>query len=83
MKKIFKRKKSLKIINQDDGAIIFDKNTGEYFQTNELGKAICEMYISKLSPEQIAKHISKNYDVTYSQALLDVEGFFDNFIYMR
>lgn len=83
MKKIFKRKKSLKIINQDDGAIIFDKNTGEYFQTNELGKAICEMYISKLSPEQIAKHISNNYDVTYSQALLDVEVFFDNFIYMR
>lgn len=83
MKKIYKRKRSLKIINQDDGAIIFDKKTGEYFQTNELGKTVCEMYISKLSLEQIANYISDNYDVTYSQALLDVEDFFENFIYTR
>lgn len=83
MKKIIDRRQNLKIINQDDGAIIFDKKTGEYFQTNELGKTICEMYNSKLSLDQIAHNISKDYNIPLLQAKNDVENFWDYFIKMR
>lgn len=83
MKKIINKRQNLKIINQDDGAIIFDKKTGEYFQTNELGKLICEMYNSKLSLDQITHNISKEYNIPLSQAKKDVKNFWDYFMNMR
>lgn len=83
MKKIFNKGLALKIIEQDDGAIIFNKKTGEYFQTNELGKLIIEMYISKLSLEQIANNISTEYDIPHSQAKLDIKNFLNDFLDVR
>lgn len=82
IKKIMSRHK-LKIVKQDTGAIIFDKVTGEYFQTNEVGKYICEMYVSGLSIEQIAINISKNYDISLATATEDVTTFLNEFINLR
>ena len=44
-------KSRLKIIKQDTGAIVFDKNQGIYFQTNDVGVKILEL-LSKMKAKK-------------------------------
>lgn len=46
-------KSRLKIIKQDNGAIVFDKNQGVYFQTNDVGVKILELLSKNKSEEDI------------------------------
>ena len=41
--KIFSKKHKLEIKKIENGAIVFDKSTGYYFQTNEIGVKILLM----------------------------------------
>lgn len=64
-------KSRLKIIKQDNGAIVFDKNQGIYFQTNDVGVKILEYK----SEEEIVSAISVAYSIEIDVAKQDVKDF--------
>ncbi len=68
-------KSRLKIIKQDTGAIVFDKNQGIYFQTNDVGVKILELLSKNESEEEIVSAISVAYSIEIDVAKQDVKDF--------
>lgn len=68
-------KSRLKIIKQDNGAIVFDKNQGIYFQTNDVGVKILELLSKNKSEEEIVSAISVAYSIEIDVAKQDVKDF--------
>lgn len=68
-------KSRLKIIKQDNGAIVFDKNQGVYFQTNDVGVKILELLSKNKSEEDIVSAISGAYSIEIDVAKQDVKDF--------
>ena len=59
--KIISKKHKLEIKKIENGAIVFDKSTGDYFQTNEIGVTILLMLSENMSEEEIAISLSKEF----------------------
>ena len=59
--KIFSKKHKLEIKKIENGAIVFDKSKGYYFQTNEIGVKILLMLSENMSEEEIAISLSKEF----------------------
>ena len=68
-------KTRLKIIKQDYGAIVFDKDQGIYFQTNEVGVKILELLSKNKNEEDIVSTISDAYSIETDVAKQDVKDF--------
>lgn len=68
-------KTRLKIIKQDNGAIVFDKDQGIYFQTNEVGVKILELLSKNKNEEDIVITISDAYSIETDVAKQDVKDF--------
>lgn len=68
-------KTRLKIIKQDNGAIVFDKDQGIYFQTNEVGVKILELLSKNTNEEEIVSTISDAYSIETDVAKRDVKDF--------
>ena len=68
-------KSRLKIIKQDHGAIVFVKNQGVYFQTNDVGVKILELLSKNKSEEDIVSAISGAYSIEIDVAKQDVKDF--------
>ena len=68
-------KTRLKIIKQDNGAIVFDKDQGIYFQTNEVGVKILELLSKNKNEEDIVSTISDAYSLETDVAKQDVKDF--------
>ena len=68
-------KTRLKIIKQDNGAIVFDKDQGIYFQTNEVGVKILELLSKNKNEEDIVSTISDAYSIENDVAKQDVKDF--------
>ncbi|WP_319796187.1 PqqD family protein [Streptococcus vestibularis] len=68
-------KTRLKIIKQDNGAIVFDKDQGIYFQTNEVGVKILELLSKNKNEEDIVSTISDAYSIETDVAKQDVKDF--------
>lgn len=49
--------KAIKIVKQDNGAVVFDKDTGMYLQTNDVGVCILEKLSESYTVEKIVKNI--------------------------
>lgn len=63
-----KVKRELKIISQDDGAIVLDKSRGIYFQVNASGVSMLEGLSKGLTIEELALQLET--DVAEFMALL-------------
>lgn len=70
--------KSIKIVKQDNGAVVFDKSTGVYFQTNDVGVYILECLSKCISIEVITEEIANKFDIDIKQAKLDVKEFLNS-----
>ena len=68
-------KTRLKIIKQDNGAIVFDDDQGVYFQTNEVGVKILELLSKNKNEEDIVSTISDAYSIETDVAKQDVKDF--------
>ncbi|AKG40235.1 PqqD family protein [Streptococcus suis] len=68
-------KTRLKIIKQDNGAIVFDKDQGIYFQTNDVGVNILELLSKNKNEEEIVSAISAEYSIETDVAKQDVKDF--------
>lgn len=68
-------KTRLKIIKQDNGAIVFDKDQEIYFQTNEVGVKILELLSKNKNEEDIVSTISDAYSIETDVAKQDVKDF--------
>ena len=68
-------KTRLKIIKQDNGAIVFDKDQGIYFQTNEVGVKILELLSKNKNEEDNVSTISDAYSIETDVAKQDVKDF--------
>ena len=68
-------KTRLKIIKQDNGAIVFDKDQGIYFQTNEVGVKILELLSKNKNEEEIVSTISDAYSIETDVVKQDVKDF--------
>ena len=68
-------KTRLKIIKQDNGAIVFDKDQGIYFQTNEVDVKILELLSKNKNEEDIVSTISDVYSIETDVAKQDVKDF--------
>ena len=68
-------KTRLKIIKQDNGAIVFDKDQGIYFQTNEVGVKILELLSKNKNASDIVSTISDAYSIETDVAKQDVKDF--------
>lgn len=71
----FKRKRKLKIIKQENGAIVFDKKQGIYFQTNDVGLKILELISNNMEMEEIISMVSEEYKLDFDTAEQDVKDF--------
>lgn len=70
---LFKRK--LKIINQDNGAVVFDKTRGIYFQTNDIGIFILNLINENKDIDEISSRISSIFGISIEEASTDVKNF--------
>lgn len=68
-------KSRLKIIKQVNGAIVFDKDQGIYFQTNDVGVTILELLSKNKSEEEIIRALSVMYSIEIEVAKQDVKDF--------
>lgn len=68
-------KSRLKIIKQVNGAIVFDKDQGIYFQTNDVGVTILELLSKNKSEEEIIRTLSVMYSIEIEVAKQDVKDF--------
>lgn len=76
MKGLFKRK--LKIVKQDNGAVVFDKTRGGYFQTNDVGLSILNLLNENKTIDDISINISNMFEISLDQAKTDVKEFVDS-----
>lgn len=73
---LFKRK--LKIIVQDNGAVVFDKTRGIYFQTNDIGILILNLINENKDISEISSEISSTFGISIEEASSDVKDFIDS-----
>lgn len=71
--KLYKRE--LKIIKQENGAVVFDKKQGIYFQTNDVGVRILELLAHNKTESEIIEHLVNEYSIEYALAKQDVKEF--------
>lgn len=72
---LFKRKVELKITEQENGAIIFDKTHGIYFQTNNVGTYIIQMLSKGKNTDEIIDAVAEQFNISKNQARTDVTEF--------
>lgn len=70
-----KMEKSIKIVRQDNGAVVFDKSTGIYFQTNDVGVYILECLSKDTNIKSIIEKIVSEFGINTKQAESDVKEF--------
>ncbi|EPP0902208.1 PqqD family protein [Enterococcus termitis] len=72
-----KVKRELKIINQDDGAMVLDKSRGIYFQVNAAGVIMLEGLSRGMTMDELVKKLENTFSIDYAQAKTDVNEFID------
>lgn len=72
---LFKRKIELKITEQENGAIVFDKTHGVYFQTNNVGTCIIQLVSLGKNADEITDEIAAKFNISREQAETDVNEF--------
>ncbi len=72
---LFKRQVDLKIIPQDDGAIVFDKTRGIYFQTNNVGVFILSKLSEQKKEREIIDLVAEEFGIEKTQSEADVKDF--------
>jgi hypothetical protein len=72
MKKI---KKELKIIEQDNGAMIFDKSGGIYFQVNHVGRLLIKGLGEGKTRNELVNELEKTFGLESANAENDVNEF--------
>lgn len=68
-------KRELKIISQDDGAMVFDKSRGIYFQVNASGVTMLEGLGKGMTMEELVEELENSFSLDYTQAKSDVQEF--------
>lgn len=76
--KLFRRKHQLEVQIQDNGAIIFDKSSGVYFQTNMVGVDIIQMLSQNKSENDIVHILADKYNESVEKTKEDVRDFIDS-----
>ncbi|WP_028543315.1 PqqD family protein [Paenibacillus taiwanensis] len=73
MKKI---KRELKIIEQDNGAMIFDKSRGIYFQVNHVGRLLINGLGEGKNRNELVAELEQTFGLESAHAEKDVNEFF-------
>ncbi|MDQ0232887.1 HPr-rel-A system PqqD family peptide chaperone [Metabacillus malikii] len=71
-----KAKRELKIIEQDDGAVIFEKRSGIYFQVNHVGRLLIERIAEGKTKSELVAELEKTFGLEKANAEEDVNDFF-------
>lgn len=69
-------KRELKIIEQDQGAIIFEKERGIYFQVNQVGKLLIEGLGEGKTKDELVAELKNSFGLERATAESDVNEFF-------
>lgn len=70
-----KRRINIKIIEQENGAMIFDKSIGVYFQVNHVGKLLLEGLIEGKSRNELVEELEETFALEKPNAENDVDEF--------
>ncbi|WP_438297254.1 lasso peptide biosynthesis PqqD family chaperone [Streptomyces sp. HUAS TT7] len=65
-------REDVSIVKTDYGSVLLDERSGRYFQLNPTGTQVAEGLLAQCSPEDIARHLVRDYDVTTAQAEADI-----------
>lgn len=68
-------KKELKIIEQDHGAIIFEKERGIYFQVNQVGRLLIERLGEGKTKDELVAELENSFGLERATAESDVNEF--------
>ncbi|WP_254907319.1 MULTISPECIES: PqqD family protein [unclassified Enterococcus] len=68
-------KRELTIIDQDGGALVFDKSRGIYFQVNMAGAVLIRELINGKSVEELIAKLETVFSLHHEQATSDVSDF--------
>lgn len=70
-----KKEIKLKIIEQDNGAMVFDKSRGVYFQVNHVGKLLLVELGEGKSRNELVAELEKTFALEKASAENDVDEF--------
>lgn len=70
-----KLKRDIKIMEQENGAVIFEKNRGIYFQVNHVGRILIERLIEGKSKNDLVAELEKTFGLERANAENDVNEF--------
>lgn len=70
-----KLKRDLKIMEQENGAVIFEKNRGIYFQVNHVGRFLIERLIEGKNKNDLVAELEKTFGLERENAENDVNEF--------
>ena len=68
-------KRDLKIMEQENGAVIFEKNRGIYFQVNHVGRILIERLIEGKTKNDLVAELEKTFGLERANAENDVKEF--------
>lgn len=68
-------KKEIKIIEQDDGAIIFEKKKGIYFQVNHVGRFLIENLGEGKTRNELVTELQNTFGLEKADAEADIDEF--------
>jgi len=70
-------KRKFQITAQGDGAMVFDKSRGIYFQVNEVGLILIKGIVDGKSNEQLITEIENTFSIDHTQAKADVSSYLE------
>ncbi|MED3801034.1 PqqD family protein [Lysinibacillus xylanilyticus] len=70
-----KIKRELKIIEQDNGAMIFDKKRGVYYQVNDVGRLLIKGLGEGKTRNELVAELEKTFGLESANAENDVNEF--------
>lgn len=68
---------SLDLIEVDGGAVLFDRQSGKYLQTNEVGLDLMRGLLAGFSVDYLREQIMEKYQVPRDVVLRDTTAFLD------
>ena len=72
---LFKRKVQIQIVEQENGAVIFDKTHGNYLQTNQVGLYILRLLSEQKTVPEIVENVAETFSIDREQSEADVNEF--------
>lgn len=71
---------SLEVIEQAGGAVLFDRHSGKYLQTNQVGSELIRGLLAGKSVDAMRLQISENYGISIETVTQDTSVFLNELV---